>query len=104
MAGLKKNMKIYSKLMARAWMDPKFKKKLCKNPKKVMEAEGILLPKGLVIKILPGKTKTIWDMEKKELLLPLPPKPKGLSDQCLEKFESDGTGFSKITCFSVMGI
>jgi hypothetical protein len=71
-----------SKLIARAWKDEAFKKRLLENPKRVFEDElGVKLPDGLQIKIL--------EETGGQLYLVLPPNPEhepdlDLSDEQLE--------------------
>ena len=61
--------KKWAKVIAKAWSDPAFKKKLLQNPAAVLAAEGIALPKGLHVEIHENTNKVIH--------LNLPHKPEG---------------------------
>ena len=70
--------KKWAKIIAKAWSDPAFKKKLLENPKAVLVAEGISLPKELHVEIHESTHKVIH--------LNLPSKPESeMSEDTLLK-------------------
>lgn len=74
---------ISTQIIARAWKDKKFKSRLLKNPKAVLEKEfSLKLPDDVELKILEETTTTTY------LTLPIPPDdiaPDQLSRAELEK-------------------
>jgi hypothetical protein len=59
--------KLWAKVIAMAWLDEEFKKKLMADPTAVLKQHGIEFPGGLRINILEGKHG--------EINVTLPPKP-----------------------------
>jgi hypothetical protein len=57
----------WAKIIAMAWLDEDFKKRLIADPMTVLKEHGIDLPKGLTINIVDGKPG--------EINVTLPPKP-----------------------------
>ena len=70
------NKKI-AQLIAKAWADDNFKKKLLSDPAAVLKAEGMELPAGMGIRAVED-TQTMHH-------LVIPAKPTELSDEDLEK-------------------
>jgi hypothetical protein len=67
---------VWAKIVAKAWSDPNFKKKLLQDPKATLRAEGIEIPKE--------KKVIINESTKETLFLTIPEKPEGeLSEQQL---------------------
>ncbi|MBT3582174.1 NHLP leader peptide family natural product precursor [bacterium] len=50
--------KIWTNIVAKAWADENYKKKLIKNPKKVLKEEGIETPKNLNLRIIEDTSVT----------------------------------------------
>ena len=72
-----KDQKAYSKVIAKAWNDPKFKERLLKDPEHVLKEQGIQVPKGKKIQMHENNDKIVHFI--------LPSKPDGeLSMQELE--------------------
>ncbi len=72
--------KQYAKIIAKAWADDAFKKRLIEDPAAVLDENGIEIPEGTTIKFIEGKEN--------EILLPIQPRPAWttkLSDQDLER-------------------
>ncbi len=61
--------KAWAKVVAKAWTDEPFKKRLLKNPEKVLKEMGVVIPAGFKLKVQEQKNGTIH--------LILPAKPKG---------------------------
>ncbi len=49
----------WAKMIAKAWSDPTFKKKLLEHPEKTFAEEGISLPKGVRVEIHESTNKII---------------------------------------------
>ncbi len=72
--------KEYAKVIAQAWTDEEFKKRLIEDPATVLNENGIEIPEGMAVRFVEGKEN--------EILVPLPPRPPEsaeLSDEDLEK-------------------
>ena len=81
----KKKENVMAKVIARAWKDPAFKKRLQANPESVLKEMGIDLPKGVKIHLIEDNSTTFT------FVLPLPPVSFGhLSDAELEKIAGAG--------------
>ncbi len=79
--------KKWAKVIAKAWSDPAFKKKLLHNPTAVLAAEGIELPKEVHVEIHESTNKVIH--------LNLPHKPEGeLSEEKLLKIAAGSCDYS----------
>ena len=79
----KEFQKNWAKVIAKAWSDPAFKKKLLQNPETTLAAEGIPMPKGMHIEIHENTNKIIH--------LNLPERPEGdLSEEKLLKIAAGG--------------
>ncbi len=59
--------KEYAKIIAKAWVDEEFKKRLLADPATVLKENGIEVPEGMTVKFVEGKEN--------EILVPLPPRP-----------------------------
>src|SRR5580698_7054286 len=51
--------KKWAKIIAKAWSDPAFKKKLLEHPETVLAAEGLSAPKGIKIEIHENTKKVV---------------------------------------------
>ncbi len=78
MASKEESVKNYGKIVAKAWGDEEFKKRLLADPKNTLKENGVQVPENIDIKVMENTDKLIH--------LPLPPKPKEgeLSDEQLE--------------------
>ena len=74
MTNWKNNWKIYAQVLAKAWQDEEYKKKLLEHPRRVLKEEGWDIPEDLIIRINDGEKRTIINMQP-VLELPLPPHP-----------------------------
>ena len=62
--------KEYAKIIAKAWVDEEFKKRLIADPATVLKENGIDIPEGMTVKVVERKEN--------EIQIPLPPKPSNL--------------------------
>ena len=72
--------KEYAKIIAKAWVDEEFKKRLLADPARVMKESGIEAPEGMTVRFV--------EAGENEILVPLPPRPPEtmeLSDSDLSK-------------------
>lgn len=77
-ANEKEFQKKWAKVIAKAWSDPAYKKKLIENPEATLAAEGLSTPKGMHIEIHENTNKVVH--------LNLPQRPEGdLSEEQLQK-------------------
>ncbi len=67
----------WGRIVARAWSDPEFKKRLLADPESVFEENGIEVPENTHIHVQDGETPT----PSAHLHLTIPPRP---DDQALE--------------------
>lgn len=49
-----------AKVVAKAWSDASFKEKLFKDPKTVLEEQGVTVPEGLEIKVVEQTSKLVY--------------------------------------------
>jgi hypothetical protein len=75
--GMEQFQKAWGKVVAKAWSDELFKKRLLADPKTVLKENGIEIPADMTFKVLEDSTKVIH--------LILPTKPSELSDEELEQ-------------------
>ena len=59
--------KEYAKIIAQAWVDEEFKKRLLDNPATVLKENGIEIPEGMTVKVVERKENEI------QILLPAKP-------------------------------
>ncbi len=59
--------KEYAKIIAQAWVDEEFKKRLIEDPATVLNENGIEIPEGMTVRFVEGKEN--------EILVPMPEKP-----------------------------
>lgn len=81
--------KVWPKIVAKAWSDAAFKKKLIDSPAEVLKTYGIDLPKGQRCIINESTKETIYLM--------LPPKPDGQLTE--EKLQQVAAGLCVPPCF-----
>ena len=74
-----KNAKIKAKIIAKAWKDPAFKKRLLQNPKAVFEEMGAHFPKNATVRVVEDTANTLT------FVLPPALKGKELTEAELEK-------------------
>ncbi len=74
---IKEHRKKMAKVIARAWSDESFKKKLFLDPKTVLEANGINVPESLEIKVVEQTKELVY------IVIPFKPEDaEGGSWQC----------------------
>jgi hypothetical protein len=52
--------KKWAKIVAKAWSDPTFKKRLKENPKEILESNGITIPAGTRVVISENTKETFY--------------------------------------------
>ena len=57
---IKEHRKRMAKVVAKAWSDESFKKKLFSEPKAVLESQGITVPTGLEVKVVEQTDKLVY--------------------------------------------
>ena len=62
-----RNRKIIMKVIAKAWDDSQFKAKLLENPRSILQAEGIVFPDEVNIKVVENTPSQLY------IVLPLSP-------------------------------
>ncbi len=75
--------KEYAKVIAKAWVDDEFKKRLLADSAAVLKENGIEIPEGMTVRFVEQE-----EPKENEILVPLPPRPgeaAELSDEDLEK-------------------
>lgn len=78
---------IWSKIVAKAWLDPAFKERLLDNPHAVLDSHAIQVPAGTQVMIVENTSDTFY--------LVLPQKPSGeLSEEDLAKVAAGMSGFA----------
>ena len=81
--------KAWGKIVAKAWSDPAFKKRLMENPTEVLKSNGIEIPSGTRV--------VIKENTKNEFHLTLPEKPTGeLSEEKLREVAAGNSAPSPI--------
>jgi len=74
---------LYSHVVAKAWADDAFRAKLKSKPKKVLEENGIVLPKEIKVTIDETAQDVTYKLADHTLILPLPGRPADLDQQTL---------------------
>jgi Nitrile hydratase, alpha chain len=74
--------KDYAKIIAQAWVDEEFKKRLIDDPATVLKENGIEIPEGMTVKVVERKEN--------EIQIPLPPKPKVMAgaEELMERVQA----------------
>lgn len=75
----------WAEIVARAWRDEKYKKRLLEHPQEVLEEEGIVFPQSLPIRIQEGKSFSL------NITIPQkPPNASTLGESELKKLSAAG--------------
>jgi len=82
-----KELKKWSKVVAEAWADDAFKRRLMKNPASALKKFGIDVPQGLELRVVENTDKVRY--------ITLPPKPQGDVTSL-----SGAAGFAAASCTS----
>lgn len=61
--------RVYRRIVARAWRDEAFRRRLIRNPRAVLKEMGFPVPAGVKVKVLQNTRRTLYVV--------LPAKPKG---------------------------
>lgn len=82
------SQKVLSKLVAKAWLDEKFKKRLISDTVKVLEENGLTLPSGAQVRVNENTSSTLASTDVNlntdgVYEIPLPPKPSELTDELI---------------------
>ena len=87
----------YAKIIAQAWVDEEFKKRLLQDPATVLKENGIEVPEGWTVKVI--------ERNENEICLTLPPRPSGeLSEEELQQVAGGGIalGSASNTFFTIL--
>jgi hypothetical protein len=68
----------YAKIVAKAWTDPAFRDRLIADPRKALNEQGWGIDNSVHVEVKP-------DSDKHSLVLGLPKRPEGLTDDQLNK-------------------
>lgn len=79
--------KAQAEIIARAWSDEAFKKRLLKNPREVLKELGFSLPEDMELQVVENTAKKVY------FVLPLKPK-ENLSEAELKKIAAAGSPFA----------
>jgi hypothetical protein len=71
--------KEYAKIIAQAWVDEEFKKRLLDDPATVLKENGIEIPEGMTVKVV--------EQKENEIQIPLPAMPANLTGSVEELAE-----------------
>ncbi len=75
----------FSRVVAKAWEDEGFKRRLLADPKATLQAEGLTFPAGAEVHVVETNDQLYY--------LPLPPKPAALSTEELSGMAGGVTGW-----------
>ena len=77
----------WGQVVARAWRDEGFKQRLQADPAGVLREHGIAVPVGQQVRVVENTDQVMH--------LPLPPKPRRLSDEQLDQVAGGATGYTE---------
>jgi hypothetical protein len=89
--------KVLSKIVAQAWLDEEFKKRLISEPAVVLEENGLTIPSGLQVRVkentsLEASTGIADRPDTNDLYeILLPPKPAELTDKLIQSWANGDT-------------
>jgi len=88
--------KAWAKIVAKAWTDEAFKKKLLQNPEKVLKEMGVAFPADVKLEM--------HEQKENELHLVLPARPqKTLSEQELKQIAAGRSAFASCPACGAVG-
>ncbi len=75
----------YAKIIAQAWVNEEFKKRLLADPATVLAENGIEIPEGMTVKVV--------EQKENEIHIPLPPKPKVMvgAEELMERVQASSS-------------
>ncbi len=79
------------RIIAKAWADEGFKKRLISNPDVTLKGEGIEIPKGIQFRIVENTDEVF------HLVLPVKPAKAELSDEQLDRVAAGGDDWCSMT-------
>lgn len=81
---------LWPRLVARSWLDAEFRQKLLDDPKKVLLQHDVKLPDAWKVHIIPGHetAQVAVDGPAPTLVMRLPDKPDGLTEELGEQIET----------------
>jgi hypothetical protein len=84
--------KLWSQLVAKAWVDDSLRQRLLHDPKSIMEEHGLPIPPGMEVKVVQNTEHVIY--------LPIAVKPPAadLSEEDLSKASTHATACGNDTC------
>lgn len=95
----------WPKLVARAWLEPAFQRRLLKEPASVLAEHGLPAVEGLEVQVVPGHARTQVSSKGSNttLVLGLPDKPKGFDDEDVSSLERASAPAMARGCFTFCG-
>ncbi len=95
----------WPKLVAKAWLEPAFQRRLMKEPVSVLAEHGVPAVKGLEVQVVPGHARTQVTRKgpNTTLVLGLPDKPKGFDDEDVSSLERASAPVTAKGCFCFCG-
>ena len=87
---------VYAHIISKAWLNTRFQERLLKDPEKFLKQNGFELPEGAKVEIVVGATSMEWDPRTGSMKLPLPTRPKDLSDE--ELFSINAQDRASLSC------
>ncbi len=81
--------KAYGRLVANCWSDEAFKQRLLANPTAVLQEAGMPVPEGTEVRVVENTDRLVY--------LPLPVRPRELSDEQLDA-AAGGTTYTNKVC------
>lgn len=93
-------MEAWPKIVARAWLEPAFRRQLLKDPASVLTEHGIPPVEGLDVQVVPGHARTQVTIKgpNPTLVLRLPDKPTGFDEEDVSSLERENAPPSPMGC------
>ena len=95
----------WPKIVARAWLEPAFRRRLLKDPTGVLAEHGVPLVEGLEVQVVPGHARTQVTSKgpNATLVLRLPEMPKGFGEEDVSSLERASAPATVKGCFCFCG-
>jgi hypothetical protein len=95
----------WPKIVARAWLEPAFRRRLLKDPASVLAEHGIPPVEGLEVQVVPGHARTQVTSKgpNATLVLRLPEMPKGFGEEDVSSLELATAPAMAKGCFCFCG-
>ena len=83
-------MKIWARIVVKAWSDPRFKKRLIQSPKEALRENGLQIAQDKTVVILDSHDKMRKDPSGKIVYLQIPAQTQELSDEQIKAIAGGG--------------